>query len=71
MDEWTAKDWKRDKHSDYMLEAREMCGRTVLVVPLAQNRHIRCADCGQLAAFIIVEGDGKVWYYCGICDVGG
>lgn len=29
-----------------------------------------CADCGQPAKYIIVELNGSVWAYCGICEVG-
>ena len=64
-------DWKQDEHGMDALQLREMGGRQVGVVPLAFNESIKCPDCGKLAAFIILEKDMKVWFYCGICDIGG
>ena len=30
-----------------------------------------CFDCGKPAARLIVEADGTVWFWCGLCDIGG
>lgn len=30
-----------------------------------------CANCSRPAEWIVVEPDGPVWYYGGMCDIGG
>ena len=61
----------------------EMCGRKVSVL---DDKHWltgiqgQCADCGQPATQIICEMDDEydtadpltgLWFYCGVCQVGG
>jgi len=29
-----------------------------------------CDDCGEPSVFEVKEADGKMWHYCGICEVG-
>ena len=61
----------------------EMCGRKVFVL---DDKHwltitgCRCADCDQPATQVICEmtddyepanPEEGVWFYCGVCQVGG
>ena len=49
-----------------------MHGRPVTLLPVSQeNDESICADCPSAPLYLVKEADGKLWYWCGQCDIGG
>ena len=45
--------------------------RLNIKVELYKDATNTCADCGGPSNYKITEDNGDIWFYCGICDIGG
>lgn len=64
-------DYYREINDNIITATMLLCGRQIYVERLHPNEHKLCTDCSEPAIFRIKELDNKIWYYCGICALGG
>lgn len=61
--------WLIKYYGDMHGKVMEMEGRKVIMEPTTM--HVECADCYSHAKYKVTEEGGKIWYWCGLCHIGG
>jgi hypothetical protein len=57
-------------HINGKLRGKDPANHVSAVHEYVGEEDICCGDCGARAKHICVENDGRIWFHCGICEVG-